>query len=166
MKGRSLSIVFGTPMTAMSRPRALIASLRNVAARIPPSPPMTNMMSTAGGYVVFAFTAVGVYLFTGALSAATGGRGLPLGRPVLGRSSRPAQLSGGQRQRVGIGRALVRLPDVLLMDEPLSNIDAELRGELRAEIQRLQRRSGTTTFYVTHDQPEALALAYPAGADA
>ena len=73
--------------------------------------------------------------------------------------SRPGQLSGGQRQRVGIGRALVRLPDVLLMDEPLSNIDAELRGELRAEIQRLQRRSGTTTFYVTHDQAEALALA-------
>lgn len=73
--------------------------------------------------------------------------------------SRPAQLSGGQRQRVGIGRALVRDPDVLLMDEPLSNIDAELRGELRAEIKRLQRRSGTTTFYVTHDQAEALALA-------
>ncbi|MFF0227694.1 ABC transporter ATP-binding protein [Streptomyces sp. NPDC004629] len=77
--------------------------------------------------------------------------------PVTG--SRPAQLSGGQRQRVGIGRALVREPNVLLMDEPLSNLDAELRGELRAEIRRLQRRSGTTTFYVTHDQAEALALA-------
>ncbi|MFE2038240.1 ABC transporter ATP-binding protein [Streptomyces scopuliridis] len=77
--------------------------------------------------------------------------------PVMG--SRPAQLSGGQRQRVGIGRALIREPNVLLMDEPLSNIDAELRGELRAEIRRLQRRSGTTTFYVTHDQAEALALA-------
>ncbi|MBL1118168.1 ABC transporter ATP-binding protein [Streptomyces sp. 110] len=77
--------------------------------------------------------------------------------PVMG--SRPAQLSGGQRQRVGIGRALVREPNVLLMDEPLSNIDAELRGELRAEIRRLQRRSSTTTFYVTHDQAEALALA-------
>ena len=71
----------------------------------------------------------------------------------------PAQLSGGQRQRVGIGRALVREPSVLLMDEPLSNLDAELRGELRLEIQRLQRRTGTTTFYVTHDQAEALALA-------
>ncbi|MGW3952275.1 ABC transporter ATP-binding protein, partial [Streptomyces sp. NPDC004752] len=77
--------------------------------------------------------------------------------PVMG--SRPAQLSGGQRQRVGIGRALVREPDVLLMDEPLSNLDAELRGELRTEIRRLQRHSGTTTFYVTHDQAEALALA-------
>ncbi|MGW3954579.1 ABC transporter ATP-binding protein [Streptomyces sp. NPDC004752] len=77
--------------------------------------------------------------------------------PVTG--SRPAQLSGGQRQRVGIGRALVREPNVLLMDEPLSNIDAELRGELRTEIRRLQRHSGATTFYVTHDQAEALALA-------
>jgi ABC-type sugar transport system ATPase subunit len=72
---------------------------------------------------------------------------------------RPAQLSGGQRQRVGIGRAVVRRPSVLLMDEPLSNLDAALRVEMRAELARLQRELGMTTIYVTHDQAEALALA-------
>jgi ABC-type sugar transport system ATPase subunit len=77
--------------------------------------------------------------------------------PYLGR--RPAQLSGGQRQRVGIGRALVRRPGVLLMDEPLSNLDAELRLAMRKEIHQIQRSLGTTTLYVTHDQSEALALA-------
>ncbi|TDD64943.1 ABC transporter ATP-binding protein [Jiangella aurantiaca] len=72
---------------------------------------------------------------------------------------RPGQLSGGQRQRVGIGRALVREPDVLLMDEPFSSLDAELRVEMRAEFLALQRRLGMTTLYVTHDQVEALSLA-------
>ncbi|PZF82212.1 ABC transporter ATP-binding protein [Jiangella anatolica] len=72
---------------------------------------------------------------------------------------RPSQLSGGQRQRVGIGRALVREPDVLLMDEPFSSLDAELRVEMRAEFLALQRRLGMTTLYVTHDQIEALSLA-------
>ncbi|MGW4123041.1 ABC transporter ATP-binding protein [Nocardia sp. NPDC004711] len=72
---------------------------------------------------------------------------------------KPAQLSGGQQQRVGIGRALVRNPAVLLMDEPLSNLDAELRTQMRAEFRALQRRLGTTTIYVTHDQTEALSLA-------
>ncbi|MBB6488944.1 ABC transporter ATP-binding protein [Rhizobium lusitanum] len=71
----------------------------------------------------------------------------------------PAQLSGGQRQRVGIARAIVRGPGVLLMDEPLSNLDTKLRIEMRAELSALQREIGATTIYVTHDQTEALALA-------
>jgi ABC-type sugar transport system ATPase subunit len=72
---------------------------------------------------------------------------------------RPAQLSGGQRQRVAIGRALVRRPGVLLLDEPLSNLDAQLRTRTRAELAALHRRAGGTTIHVTHDQEEALTLA-------
>ena len=72
---------------------------------------------------------------------------------------RPKQLSGGQRQRVAMGRAMVREPAVFLFDEPLSNLDAQLRGQMRGEIARLQRRLGTTTLYVTHDQVEAMTLA-------
>jgi multiple sugar transport system ATP-binding protein len=72
---------------------------------------------------------------------------------------RPAQLSGGQRQRVAIGRALVRHAGVFLFDEPLSNLDAKLRNELRVEIKRLHRSLGSTMIYVTHDQIEALTLA-------
>lgn len=72
---------------------------------------------------------------------------------------KPAQMSGGQRQRVGIGRALVREPAVLLMDEPLSSLDAELRVSMRTELRALQRQLGTTMVYVTHDQTEALGLA-------
>jgi multiple sugar transport system ATP-binding protein len=72
---------------------------------------------------------------------------------------RPATLSGGQRQRVSMGRAMVRNPVAFLLDEPLSNLDARLRGQMRAEIARLHRRLGTTTIYVTHDQTEALTLA-------
>ncbi len=71
---------------------------------------------------------------------------------------KPANLSGGQRQRVAMGRAIVRDPAVFLMDEPLSNLDAKLRVQTRTEISRLQRRLGTTTVYVTHDQVEALTL--------
>ena len=71
---------------------------------------------------------------------------------------RPKQLSGGQRQRVALGRAIVREPVVFLMDEPLSNLDAKLRLETRAEILKLQRRLGTTTVYVTHDQVEAMTM--------
>jgi len=70
----------------------------------------------------------------------------------------PKQLSGGQRQRVAMGRALVREPDAFLMDEPLSNLDAKLRTQVRAEIKDLQRRTKTTTLYVTHDQVEAMTL--------
>ena len=71
---------------------------------------------------------------------------------------KPAQLSGGQRQRVAMGRAIVRDPKAFLMDEPLSNLDAKLRVQMRSEIARLQHRLGTTTVYVTHDQTEAMTL--------
>ena len=73
-------------------------------------------------------------------------------------SRRPGQLSGGQRQRVAMGRAIVRHADAFLFDEPLSNLDAKLRGQMRLELLRLQRRLGTTTVYVTHDQTEAMTL--------
>jgi ABC-type sugar transport system ATPase subunit len=72
---------------------------------------------------------------------------------------RPKQLSGGQRQRVAIGRALIRNPKVFLFDEPLSNLDAKLRSEMRREIARIHQRSRTTALYVTHDQIEAMTLA-------
>ena len=72
---------------------------------------------------------------------------------------RPRQLSGGQRQRVAMGRAIVREPAVFLFDEPLSNLDAKLRVQMRAELQALHRRLGTTSLYVTHDQVEAMTLA-------
>ncbi len=72
---------------------------------------------------------------------------------------RPKQLSGGQRQRVAIGRAIVREPRVFLFDEPLSNLDAELRVQMRVEISRLHKELGTTMIYVTHDQTEAMTLA-------
>jgi multiple sugar transport system ATP-binding protein len=71
---------------------------------------------------------------------------------------KPSQLSGGQRQRVAMGRAIVRKPKAFLMDEPLSNLDAKLRVQMRAEIARLQNRLGATTVYVTHDQTEAMTL--------
>jgi len=71
---------------------------------------------------------------------------------------KPAQLSGGQRQRVAMGRAIVRSPRVFLMDEPLSNLDARLRVQMRGQITRLQKRLNTTTLYVTHDQVEAMTL--------
>src|SRR5690606_32795240 len=73
---------------------------------------------------------------------------------------RPGQLSGGQRQRVAMGRAIVRQPSVYLMDEPLSNLDAKLRVQMRAEIAQLQHRLGTTTIYVTHDQIEAMTMGH------
>jgi ABC-type sugar transport system ATPase subunit len=76
--------------------------------------------------------------------------------PYLDR--RPGQLSGGQAQRVALGRALVRQPQVFLMDEPLSNLDAKLRTQTRGEIKRLQHEVGTTTVYVTHDQVEAMTM--------
>ena len=76
--------------------------------------------------------------------------------PYLDR--KPGQLSGGQRQRVAMGRAIVRQPAAFLMDEPLSNLDAKLRVQMRAEIARLQRDLGVTTIYVTHDQVEAMTM--------
>jgi multiple sugar transport system ATP-binding protein len=75
---------------------------------------------------------------------------------VLGR--RPSQLSGGQRQRVAMGRAIVREPSVFLMDEPLSNLDAKLRVQMRSEVLRVHRRIGAATLYVTHDQTEAMTM--------
>src|SRR5690606_22520230 len=72
---------------------------------------------------------------------------------------RPGQLSGGQQQRVALGRALVKEPDILLFDEPLSNLDARLRLTMRGEIKQLQKRLGITSIYVTHDQVEALTMA-------
>ncbi|HBU96902.1 ABC transporter ATP-binding protein [Thalassospira lucentensis] len=77
--------------------------------------------------------------------------------PLLDR--KPAQLSGGQRQRVAMGRALVRDPDIFLFDEPLSNLDAKLRVDMRTEIKKLHQRLGSTIVYVTHDQIEAMTLA-------
>jgi len=81
---------------------------------------------------------------------------------VLGLSSylmrRPRELSGGERQRVALGRAMVRQPQVFLFDEPLSNLDAKLRVQMRAEIKRLHQRVGATMIYVTHDQVEAMTL--------
>ena len=76
--------------------------------------------------------------------------------PLMAR--KPAELSGGQRQRVAMGRAMVREPRAFLMDEPLSNLDAKLRVQMRAELSRLHERLGTTTIYVTHDQVEAMTL--------
>jgi multiple sugar transport system ATP-binding protein len=72
---------------------------------------------------------------------------------------RPRQLSGGQRQRVALARAIIRRPQAFLMDEPLSNLDAQLRMQMRVEIKRLQRELGVTTLYVTHDQIEAMTMA-------
>src|SRR5205085_4629051 len=71
---------------------------------------------------------------------------------------KPRQLSGGQRQRVALGRAIVRHPQVFLFDEPLSNLDAKLRVQMRVELKRIHDRLGTTAIYVTHDQAEAMTL--------
>ena len=78
-------------------------------------------------------------------------------RPYLQR--KPKELSGGQRQRVALGRAIVREPKVFLMDEPLSNLDAKLRVQMRAEITKIHQKVGATTIYVTHDQTEAMTMA-------
>jgi ABC-type sugar transport system ATPase subunit len=74
-------------------------------------------------------------------------------------TARPSELSGGQRQRVALGRAIIRQPDLFLLDEPLSNLDADLRLRMRREIVELQKKLGTTTIHVTHDQTEALTMA-------
>ncbi|HEX7275048.1 MAG TPA: ABC transporter ATP-binding protein [Nitrososphaeraceae archaeon] len=76
---------------------------------------------------------------------------------------KPKEISGGQMQRVALGRALVREPKIFLMDEPLSNLDAKLRTEMRVEIKKLQEKVGITTLYITHDQAEAMSMAYNVG---
>ena len=81
-----------------------------------------------------------------------------LGLSDAASSKRPRNLSGGQRQRVAVGRAIVREPQAFLMDEPLSNLDAKLRVEMRAYLSRLRQELGTTTVYVTHDQIEAMTM--------
>ncbi len=106
---------------------------------------------------------IGFGLYTSKLSKAEKDKrieetGKALGlEPYLDR--RPAALSGGQRQRVAIGRAMVRNPSAFLFDEPLSNLDAQLRAQMRIEIKRLHQRLKTTTVYVTHDQVEAMTMA-------
>ena len=90
---------------------------------------------------------------------APGRRDRPDPRPrAICSQRRPAQLSGGQRQRVAMGRAIVREPKAFLMDEPLSNLDAKLRVQMRAEIARIQQALKVTTVYVTHDQVEAMTM--------
>ena len=73
---------------------------------------------------------------------------------------KPSKLSGGEQQRVALGRAMVRHPKAFLMDEPLTNLDAELRADMRAEVKHVQQRLNTTMIYVTHDQTEAMALGH------
>ncbi|GGC02427.1 ABC transporter ATP-binding protein [Cellulomonas carbonis] len=110
---------------------------------------------TAGENMAFALRNTGVARHEIRRRVAEAARMLQL-EDVLDR--RPARMSGGQRQRVAMGRAVVREPQVFCMDEPLSNLDAKLRVSTRAEIAGLQRRLGTTTVYVTHDQTEAMTM--------
>ncbi|KOF22372.1 ABC transporter ATPase [Ensifer adhaerens] len=106
---------------------------------------------------------IGFGLYTSKLSKAEKDARIRETARVLGLEKllerRPAALSGGQRQRVAIGRAMVRDPAVFLFDEPLSNLDAQLRGQMRLEIKQLHQRLGTTIVFVTHDQVEAMSLA-------
>ncbi|HTV69223.1 MAG TPA: sn-glycerol-3-phosphate ABC transporter ATP-binding protein UgpC [Rhizobiaceae bacterium] len=106
---------------------------------------------------------IGFGLYTSTLSQAEKDQRIREAAHVLGLDEyldrRPAALSGGQRQRVAIGRAMVRNPVAFLFDEPLSNLDAQLRSQMRIEIKRLQQRLATTTVYVTHDQIEAMTMA-------
>ncbi|MFK0386636.1 ABC transporter ATP-binding protein [Agrobacterium sp. NPDC090273] len=106
---------------------------------------------------------IGFGLYTSKLDSAEKNRRIEEAGRVLGLEAlldrRPAALSGGQRQRVAIGRAMVRDPSAFLFDEPLSNLDAQLRSQMRIEIKRLHQRLKTTTVYVTHDQVEAMTMA-------
>lgn len=106
---------------------------------------------------------IGFGLYTSKLSKAEKGKRIEEAGKILGLGAlldrRPAALSGGQRQRVAIGRAMVRDPSAFLFDEPLSNLDAQLRSQMRIEIKRLHQRLKTTTVYVTHDQIEAMTMA-------
>ena len=131
------------------------------------APSERNIAMVFQNYAVYPHMSVrrniGFGLYSARLDAGERGRRIVAAARVLGLEEqldrRPAQLSGGQRQRVAIGRAMVRDPSVFLFDEPLSNLDAQLRGELRLEIKKLHRRLGATMMFVTHDQVEAMTLA-------
>jgi multiple sugar transport system ATP-binding protein len=130
-------------------------------------PKQRNIAMVFQNYAIYPHLSVGKNigfgLYTAKLSAAEKDRRIRDTAQILGLENlldrRPAELSGGQRQRVAIGRAMVRNPVAFLFDEPLSNLDAQLRAQMRIEIKRLHQRLGTTIVYVTHDQVEAMTMA-------
>jgi multiple sugar transport system ATP-binding protein len=130
-------------------------------------PKQRNIAMVFQNYAIYPHMSVrqniGFGLYTSKISQADKNKRIDETAKVLGLtdylSRRPAALSGGQRQRVAIGRAMVRNPSAFLFDEPLSNLDAQLRAQMRIEIKRLHQRLGTTIVYVTHDQIEAMTMA-------
>jgi multiple sugar transport system ATP-binding protein len=131
------------------------------------APKQRNIAMVFQNYAIYPHLSVGKNigfgLYTAKLSAAEKQSRILETAKILGLESlldrRPSELSGGQRQRVAIGRAMVRDPVAFLFDEPLSNLDAQLRAQMRIEIKRLHQRLGTTIVYVTHDQIEAMTMA-------
>jgi multiple sugar transport system ATP-binding protein len=130
-------------------------------------PKQRNIAMVFQNYAIYPHLSVakniGFGLYTAKMPTAEKDRRITETAKMLGLEAlldrRPAELSGGQRQRVAIGRAMVRDPVAFLFDEPLSNLDAQLRAQMRIEIKRLHRRLGTTVVYVTHDQVEAMTMA-------
>ena len=130
-------------------------------------PKQRNIAMVFQNYAIYPHMSVrqniGFGLYTSKLSQAEKDKRIDETAQILGLTDylarRPAALSGGQRQRVAIGRAMVRNPSAFLFDEPLSNLDAQLRTQMRIEIKRLHQRLGTTIVYVTHDQVEAMTMA-------
>ncbi|MEO8757226.1 MAG: ABC transporter ATP-binding protein [Devosia sp.] len=130
-------------------------------------PKQRNIAMVFQNYAIYPHLSVGKNigfgLYTAKLSAAEKKQRVAQAASILGLDElldrRPSELSGGQRQRVAIGRAMVRDPVAFLFDEPLSNLDAQLRAQMRIEIKRLHQRLGTTIVYVTHDQIEAMTMA-------
>jgi multiple sugar transport system ATP-binding protein len=131
------------------------------------APKQRNIAMVFQNYAIYPHLSVGrnigFGLYTSKLGAAEKAERILQTARILGLEDllerRPAELSGGQRQRVAIGRAMVRDPVAFLFDEPLSNLDAQLRAQMRIEIKRLHQRLGTTVVYVTHDQIEAMTMA-------
>jgi len=131
------------------------------------APKQRNIAMVFQNYAIYPHLSVGQNigfgLYTSKLSKAEKQQRINAAAKTLGLESlldrRPSELSGGQRQRVAIGRAMVRDPVAFLFDEPLSNLDAQLRSQMRIEIKRLHQRLGTTIVYVTHDQVEAMTMA-------
>ena len=130
-------------------------------------PKQRNIAMVFQNYAIYPHLSVrqniGFGLYTSKMSKAEKDKRIDETADMLGLTAllerRPAALSGGQRQRVAIGRAMVRNPSAFLFDEPLSNLDAQLRAQMRIEIKRLHQRLGTTIVYVTHDQVEAMTMA-------